>query len=69
MRLPKAMIKVKRDVLEGAKPTGPWWTQKLATVDSLDLAGAQQLLAEASERFREMIEVQARGFFIGVQSL
>jgi pyruvate,water dikinase len=68
-RLPLQMINIKRDVVKGTAPTKTWYRQRLASVDGLDLAGTQQLLDEAYDRFVRMVSYQARGFFIGVQGL
>ncbi|KLL10057.1 PEP-utilizing protein mobile subunit [Protofrankia coriariae] len=68
-RLPVQMMTIRKTVVAGTASTFGWWTDRLRTVDTLDLTGAQRMLGEAYDKFVAMVSLQARGFFIGVQGI
>ncbi|MGI5350696.1 PEP-utilizing enzyme [Streptomyces sp. CA-250714] len=69
VKMPCTQATVRRDVLRRAAPVKGWWQQWAPRFDTLDPAGSRHLLAEARDRFTEMLRVQAAGLFIGVQSV
>lgn len=69
LKLPYLQATVRRDVLRRTAPVGPWWRDRVARMDSLDLSGARQALFDARIQFAEMIRVQAAALFIAVQSV
>lgn len=68
-KMPVALALIHRQVMRGTAHIHPWWQERQARVDSLDVAGAQRLLDEARRMLEAMTAIQARGVFVGVQSV
>ena len=60
-----ASARITRLVTERAEATGAWWVESIERAESLDVEGARRLLADARERFAQMMEVHAFQSSIG----
>jgi pyruvate,water dikinase len=62
IRLPSVMRRTRRD-------TEAWWREEIARHGTLDLAGAKEQLADAAQRFRATLALQATNVACGIQPL
>lgn len=67
VKMSHAQATIRGDVLRRTAPVKDWWQRWTRRLDSLDLAAAQDALADARAVFTEMLRVQAAGLFVGVQ--
>jgi pyruvate,water dikinase len=68
-KMPYALAMIRRQVINGTQPTAAWWSDRLAQVETADLAQCRVLLAEAAQKLIDMTSIQSRGVFVGVQSV
>ena len=67
--MPLNVAMIRRQVIRETAEMPEWWASRLAKVDGLDLPQAARMLDEARRKHTEMTKVQARGVFLGVQSM
>lgn len=69
VRMPRALVTIRKDVLARSAPVHPWWQSWTPRFETLGEDGARRALAEGRDHFHEAIRVQAGGVFIGVQAV
>lgn len=68
-RMPVALALIRRQVLDGTSEIHDWWLDWIGRADELDLRGTQRALDAGREMLITMTALQARGVFVGVQSV